>query len=200
MILFKRRVLIVDTQDEDKGMSSFKIQPHTPFRRQGGFTLVEILIVVVILGILAAIIVPQFSNASHLARENILKDDLRYLRTQIGVYKAQHEDVPPGFPSGDLGQTPTPEAFIQQLTGYTNIKGEVSMTADPVYPFGPYLSQMPRNPLTGKSGVHIVTSGNMPQPSLDQFPEAGWIYHVGTQQIIANTPGVDSQGIAYADY
>ena len=44
-----------------------------------GFTLVEILIVVVILGILATIVLPQFSNASATARENTLKDELRYL-------------------------------------------------------------------------------------------------------------------------
>ncbi|GIW76226.1 MAG: hypothetical protein KatS3mg104_1289 [Phycisphaerae bacterium] len=181
-------------------MLSGKIQNPSFSSSRRGFTLVEILIVVVILGILTAIIVPQFSNASHVARENVLKDDLRYLRTQIGVYKAQHEDIPPGYPDGNLHQTPTGEAFVQQLTVYTNTKGQISLTADPAYPFGPYLSQMPRNPLTGKSGVHVVTTGPMPEPSLEAFPDAGWIYHIETQQIIANSPGTDSQGVAYADY
>ena len=44
------------------------IQLHRIARR--GFTLVELLIVVVILGILATIVIPQFSNASQQAREN----------------------------------------------------------------------------------------------------------------------------------
>src|SRR4051812_32333230 len=74
---------------------------------RGGFTLVEILIVVVILGILATVVIPQFSNASQEARENTLKDDLRYLRIQIQVYKAQHRDVPPGYPNADPNQAPT---------------------------------------------------------------------------------------------
>ena len=52
------------------------------------FTLVEILIVVIILGILASIVVPNFSNASHQARENMLKKNLYMLRSQINVYRA----------------------------------------------------------------------------------------------------------------
>ncbi len=171
------------------------IRPH---RR--GFTLVEILIVVVILGIIAAIVMPQFSNASQLARENALKDNLRYLRTQLGVFKAQHEDVPAGYPNGNMSELPDEATFVRHMTAYSNAKGAVSLTVDPAYPFGPYLGNIPSNPVTGRAGVHVVPSGDMPEPSLENFPDAGWIYHVQNQQIIANAPGVDSQGVAYADY
>src|SRR5438105_7827710 len=74
---------------------------------RAGFTLIEILIVVTILGIIATIVVPQFSTASNTARENMLKDELRYLRTQIVVYKAQHHDVNPGYPGGDTTKSAT---------------------------------------------------------------------------------------------
>ncbi len=77
---------------------------------RAGFTMIEMLIVVVILGILATIVIPQFSNASQNAKENTLKDELRYLRTQIVVYKAQHRDVPVGYPNGDMSQAPTASA------------------------------------------------------------------------------------------
>src|SRR5262245_49632233 len=70
-------------------------------RSARAFTLVEILIVVVILGILATVVIPQFTSATHETRENTLKDCLRYLRTQVLVFKAQHRDVPPGYPGGD---------------------------------------------------------------------------------------------------
>src|SRR5882757_9690951 len=87
-----------------------------PVRLRSGFTLIEILIVVVILGILASIVIPQFSNAAHSARENTLKDDLRYLRTQIVVFKAQHGDAAPGYPGGNTAATPTWDLLQTQLT------------------------------------------------------------------------------------
>lgn len=70
-------------------------------RVQKGFTLVEILIVVVILGILAAVVIPQFTNASTEAKENSLKSDLRTMRSQIELYKIRNNDTPPSA-LGDL--------------------------------------------------------------------------------------------------
>lgn len=60
-----------------------------------GFTLVEILIVVVILGILAAIVIPQFTNASSEAKQASLRSDLQTLRSQIELYKVKNSDTPP---------------------------------------------------------------------------------------------------------
>src|SRR3954468_21497673 len=83
-----------------------------------GFTLIEVLIVVVILGILATIVIPQFSNASQQARENTLKDDLRFLRLQVQMFKAQHRDIPVGYPGGDRSVTPTESALSDQMTKF----------------------------------------------------------------------------------
>src|SRR5271156_516812 len=60
-----------------------------------GFTLVEILIVVIILGILAAIVIPQFTNASNDARNNSTASTLQTIRSQIELFKIQHADTPP---------------------------------------------------------------------------------------------------------
>src|SRR6476620_6205464 len=56
-----------------------QLQPARTGKRTRAFTLVEIMIVVVILGILAAIVMPQITDASHMAREKVLMEDLRFL-------------------------------------------------------------------------------------------------------------------------
>src|SRR5918993_605544 len=63
---------------------------------QAGFTLVELLIVVIILAVLAAIIVPQFSSATIDAQESALDANLARLRSSIELFQAQHGGVYPG--------------------------------------------------------------------------------------------------------
>jgi general secretion pathway protein G len=172
-------------------------------RRSAAFTLIEILIVVVIMGILAAIVVPQFSNASHVARENMLKDELRYLRTQINVYKAQHGDVPPGYPQGNISNLPTEDAFRQQLVNRTNARGEIG-TAPKLYPFGPYLQKIPPNPLNQSEVVKVLARG-VPIPKPEALFDAdqknfGWIYKPDTQEIVPCSKEKDGRGRPYIDY
>ena len=59
-------------------------------RSASGFTLVEILIVVVILGILAAIVIPQFTNASDSAKGSSLTSQLQTIRSQLELAQTQH--------------------------------------------------------------------------------------------------------------
>lgn len=64
-------------------------------RRSKGFTLVEILIVVVILGILAAIVVPQFASATADAQAGNIKAQIKSVQNQIELYKARNNQYPP---------------------------------------------------------------------------------------------------------
>src|SRR5688500_4187929 len=130
--------------------------PKREAAARGAFTLVEILIVVVILGIMAMIVIPQFSNASHQARENTLKDDLRFLRLQVQVFAAQHRDTPPGYPGGATSAAPTATDFEEQMTQYTSEGCATSTTVSTVYKYGPYLSRLPYNPINNQSTIHVI--------------------------------------------
>ncbi len=166
-------------------------------RRRPGFTLVEILIVVVILGILAAIVVPQFSNASAVTRENVLREDLRFLRNAILTYHVQHNSVAPGFPGGDTSQAPTESDFVAQLTSPTNASGAVGGASSALFPFGPYLREMPDNPVNQLNTVRIVGPGAFPANPAGTH---GWVYQPSTKKFAADCEGTGLSGTRYFDY
>ena len=164
--------------------------------RRRGFSLVEIMIVVTILGILAAIAVPKLANASQLARENSLKDDLRQLRTQIGVYRSQHGNVCPGYPSGDTSQTPTEAALADQLLKYSDVQGLTSDTRSTQYQWGPYVLGIPENPINGKATWKFLGAGD----AFTADGTTGWLYQPSTGFVKANVVGGDSTGKAIVEY
>jgi len=102
-----------------------------------GFTLVEILVVVVILGILAGIVLPQFSNAADESKESAMKQNLLRMRQQIELYSQQHN-----------GDYPTLANFIDQMTLASDQTGDTAAVGTAGYHLGPYLQKMPRNPYT----------------------------------------------------
>lgn len=126
-----------------------------------GFTLVEILIVVVILGILAAIVIPQFSNASDTARANTMLEHLRVVRTQIEMYYVQHNETYPKL-------TEMWDVLIEK----TDVDGTVNATGK----FGPYLEREPRHQFTLSSTIVAPGAGTI---------NDGWEYDETTGQIIA---------------
>ena len=115
-------------------------------KAKSGFTLVEILIVVVILGILAAIVIPQFTEASTEAKLSSLCTDLQTVRSQIELYKVQHNDKLPGT------QGP---AFDQAMTMYSDIAGAVVATKDATHIYGPYLQKIPTNQFNNLNTVGL---------------------------------------------
>jgi general secretion pathway protein G len=130
-------------------------------KNRNGFTLVEILIVVVILGILAAIVIPQFSDASEEAKLSSLVSDLQTVRSQIQLYKLQHKSQLPGTQSLNF------EAAMTLYTNADGVKAATQAPADKVY--GPYLLKVPTNPFDDSNEVHV---GVGPNSSYD----SGWYY------------------------
>ncbi len=132
-----------------------------------GFTLVEILIVVVILGILAAIVVPQFASASESARSSNLKGSLQVIRSQLELYESNHNAYP------SLAQL---SAAWNVLTSRTDINGVVG-TTDGVHIYGPYIMKMPINPFEGSQTVAAAPAAGV-----------GWVYLEATGKLYGVMP------------
>ena len=128
-------------------------------RVRRAFTLVEVLIVVIVLGILAAIVVPQFSSASGDASLASLTTNLQTIRGQLELYKMQHNST-----------YPTLAGFTAQMTAGTKADGTAGTD------FGPYLMNIPVNPF---SNVNTLTTE-------DAGSGKGWYYNQTTGEFRAN--------------
>jgi len=128
-----------------------------------GMTLIELLIVVAILGILAAIVLPTFSNANETAKGSALASQLNTVKKSLVLYKTDHN-----------GTYPTDAQLItnqwQALTNSTDIDGDIAGSD-----YGPYFQKPPVNGFKNSSVVAADDS-------------AAWQYDSATGTIKAIVP------------
>lgn len=131
-----------------------------------GFTLVEILIVVVILGILAAIVVPQFTNAANDARSGNVATQVNTIEQQLELWAARNNGTYPDLVTA----------------------GE---TFDDLVDAG-YFKDVPVNPYTGVSTIVANTTFDNDSPAVTEFSSSGstdgWVYDAGSGNIAAIVP------------
>jgi prepilin-type N-terminal cleavage/methylation domain-containing protein len=167
-------------------------------RHTRAFTLVEILVVVVLLGVLAAIVIPTVAHSTITARQSALASDLSLLRRFVLIYTSQHLEVAPGYPNGVVTATPTGDVFVAQATLASKDTGETAARGTAGYLYGPYLSRIPTNPLNDLDTIEMVSNGQA-------FPAAadgnyGWICKPETGEVRPDNVGANDAGVAYYDY
>ncbi|MBP7227884.1 MAG: prepilin-type N-terminal cleavage/methylation domain-containing protein [Longilinea sp.] len=166
--------------------------------RHKGFTLVEILIVVVLLGVLAAVVIPAVGKSGVAARQSTVAEQLAMLRRFMLVYKSHHKEVAPGYPDGDTGAEPSDAAFRAQATLSSNSSGVTAPRGTPGFGYGPYLSRIPTNPFNDSDAIEIIADDAL-------FPDepdgkSGWVCKPSTGEIRPGNTGTDERGTAYYDY
>lgn len=136
-------------------------------RVRRAFTLVEILIVVVILGILASIVVPQFATATSQAQEVATLDQLTKLRRALAMYYANNNSTYPNIAAGD------------------GTWGEL-LTAG-------FMREPPVNSWVGSASSKVIMIGNGPDAAWQSTH--GWIFDPATGNVWAG--GFDQQDEAF---
>lgn len=145
--------------------------------KRAGFTLIELLIVVTILGILAAVVIPQFQSSTDEAKEANILSNLASVRHAIQLYRVQHGDVYPTT------------AIVAQLTGTTDASGSTGTR------YGPYIRRdFPMNPLKERNDIQVLNT-MVDEPSGLQ----GWRYAQETGEIRLNSEGTGPSGVDYYD-
>ncbi len=170
--------------------------------RDGGFTLVELLIVVIILSILAAIVVPQFASSTTDAKYSALDTNLGTMRAATELYYQQHGaypstvassgGTPPAGGAAGTGAAGSAQAFIDQMTLYSNAAGQTATNSDAAYKYGPYLKKgVPTEPVSGIATVEVSTAGLLGMASTGNA--GGWKIDNKTGQLIANTTALQTR-------
>jgi prepilin-type N-terminal cleavage/methylation domain-containing protein len=156
---------------------------------RSGFTLVELLIVVILLGVLVAAVVPQFTDHTNDARVAAMEHDLLQLRQAIEAYYQQHGSYP-GATDPATGAAPASDpsaAFLAQLTQYTDVRGVVSPIRSEIFRHGPYLrsSTLPANPFRGDNT--LVADAGTSSLTADLYDgTSAWKVAVRLGKLIAN--------------
>ena len=136
----------------------------TRYNKQHGFTLIEVMVVVVILGILAAILVPKVMDRPDQARKTKAKQDIRALEAALNLYKLDNFV----YPTTDQGL----EALLEKPTS----------PEPPNWKAGGYVDRLPKDPWNqdylflspGENGsIDIFSMGPDQQPSDDDIGNWG---------------------------
>ncbi len=141
-------------------------------RQKRAFTLVEILIVVVILGILAAMVIPQFTNATKEAASQATVSQLSKIRNAVGVFSVRHGNSMPTIQAGD------------------GTWGEI------LTPSGEYMKQAPRNKWVDPAYASTIIIRDTPDTAYTSpSPTYGWIFSPANQTVWA--AGFDGEDVPF---
>ena len=159
-----------------------------------GFTLIELMIVIIVIAILALIVIPKLAGASKKAKESTMKANLAMIRNALEQFQS------------DTGQYPkTLEDLVVDGGATSTAKGADDTSVAATYK-GPYLRQqggignnkgIPKNPFITSDIAEVA--GTAARATATDPAGAHWIYNKANGKIWPNATGVIVDGVAGTD-
>jgi prepilin-type N-terminal cleavage/methylation domain-containing protein len=141
-----------------------------------GFTLIELMIVVAIIGILAAIAIPRFAQMLEKSREGATKGNLGSLKSAASIYYGDQQGIWPTTLQSFSGY-----AFSRYLDNISPIKVTGAFVAGATSPAGNLVS--------------MTTMSSVPTLS-----KTGWLYDSNFGSVYVNSTVKDSKSLPYSFY
>ena len=136
-----------------------------------GFTLIELMIVVAIIGILAAVAMPRFADLVRKSNEGAAKGSLGAIRSALSIYYADNEGIWPA-----------------SLAGMVAIFNDAGSAAK-------YLAAIPVRKVGGGA-----KGDGLADESIVLDDGTAWLYHPTTGDIAINSSGTDTKGVIYSSW
>ena len=150
-----------------------------------GFTLIELMIVVAIIGILAAIAIPRFAQMLEKAREGSTKGNIGSMKSAISIYYGDHEGIWPT--TIDLNSSMSTKSFSNFMDSIPPVKATCPWRGLATSPAGTTATE-------AKTVVEVTATTG---PTTATF---GWLYNSSTGDVFVNSTLTDSKGLPYSTY
>lgn len=136
-------------------------------RSRAAFSLIELVIVIVIIGIIAAIAVPRMGTAAVTSKVATAAANLQTIRKAVDLFTAEHEGR---SPNQDESGSPTNDAepILQRLTAGPGSDGVIG---------GPYLKELPYNPFAASNTLRADKDFLTPSDGY------AWVYDVNSDTV-----------------
>jgi general secretion pathway protein G len=115
-------------------------------------------------------VIPEFSAASTTTKNATLRSNLRTMRSQISLFKVEHNDVYPKYAT-----------FVNEMTLASKADRTTAAIATSGYPYGPYVRSIPENPFNNLTTLAATLTG-----------ATGWTYNETTGALNANDGAHDT--------